>query len=792
MNVRRFPRSRLLVFWLASTMVGFAQPVARVFNDAPAAQWIAPPQVEPDAFGVYHFRRTLSLDETPAKFVVHVSADNRYRLFVNGRSVATGPQRSDLARWRYETIDLAPFLQRGENLLAAVVWNWGAHRPVAQFSHRTAFLLQGDSARESVLNTGATWKVFANPAYAALPVVGPATGGYYAAPPGEAVDAARYPWGWHERAFDDSTWPAATPVSPLALRGTNPYGEAGGWQLIPRALPPMEETPVRLARMRRAEGATPDENFLRNAGTWTVPPHTKTTLLLDQGHLTTAYAVLEISGGAGATLALTYAEALKDAQGRKGNRNDIEGKRIVGVRDIVRPDGGMRRRFQTLWFRTYRYLQLEIETAAQPLDLHDLHGIFTAYPFEEKARFASDLPWLADLWTMNWRVARLCAWETYFDTPYYEQLQYVGDTRIQALLSFYISGDDRLAREAILHFDASRIPEGITASRYPSSLPQYIPPFSLLWIAMVHDYWMHRDDAASVRQVLPGVRSVLARYEQALDRTGLVGRMPWWNFADWAPAWKRGVPPGADDGHSALITLMFVYALQHAAELEQALGQPAEAARLRALADRTRAAVRERAWHTDRQLFADALGVSSFSQQTNTLAILTDAAPPAEQRALMERILGDASLVPASYYFGFYVREALRKAELADRYVEQLAPWREMLRLGLATTPENPEPTRSDSHAWSAHPNYGLLATVLGVRPSSPGFRSIAVSPHLGPLQSAEGLVAHPRGEIVVKLRRRGPHGIAAQITLPADTDGVFEWQGRTAPLRSGAQQIEF
>ena len=102
-------------------------------------------------------------------------------------------------------------------------------------------------------------------------------------------------------------------------------------------------------------------------------------LLLDQAHLTNAYAVLETSGGAGSTISLTYAEALKDAKGNKGNRNEIEGKTIVGVKDVFRPDGGERRRFQTLWFRTYRYVQVEIETggraAPRPRPPRHLHGL---------------------------------------------------------------------------------------------------------------------------------------------------------------------------------------------------------------------------------------------------------------------------------------------------------------------------------------------------------------------------------------------------------------------------------
>ncbi len=769
----------------------------RVFGGAPAASWIAPPDTPGDAYGVFHFRRTLELGSRPERFLVHVSADNRYRLFVNGRQVSSGPQRSDLMHWRYETLDLAPHLRAGRNVLAALVWNWGPHRPAAQFSRRTAFLMQGDSEREAVANTGREWKVLRNPGYEPLPVVGPAAGGYYAAPPGESVDGARYPWGWEEAGFDDASWssPAVTEgwgAERTQLRGTAITGEAMLWQLVPRSIPPMEEKVVRLATVRRAQGLEPGDGFLRGAGDLAVPARTRVTLLLDNTHLTNAYAVLETSGGAGGSVALTYAEALKDAKGEKGNRNEIEGKSVLGLKDVFRPGGGERRRFQTLWFRTFRYVEVAIETADEPLRIHDLHGIFTAYPFQENARFASDLPWIQDMWRMNWRVARLCAWETYFDTPYYEQLQYIGDTRIQALISLYVSGDDRLVRQALSHFDVSRIPEGITASRYPSDLGQYIPTFSLIWVAMVHDYWMHRDDPGYVRALLPGVRGVLGWYERHLDETGLLGPMRWWSFVDWAKEWPVGIPPGAKDGHSATITLQLAYALQRAAELEDALGSTSEAARYRSLAQKLTAAVRAKAWDPARGLFLDSPEAGLVSQQTNTMAVLVDAVPAPEQRALMERVLADRTLVQATYYYGFYVLEALRKAGLADRYIEQLAPWQQMLALGLTTTAESPEPTRSDSHAWSAHPNYGLLATVLGVRPASPGFRSVRIAPSLGPLKRAEGRMPHPLGEIEVRLERAGERGIRAHVTLPPGLDGVFEWGQRELALRPGRQDFEF
>jgi len=754
------------------------------------ASWITHPDISGHEYGVYHFRKTVELAAAPEHFNVHVSADNRYRLYVNGVSVAAGPQRSDVMHWRYEELDLAPYLRAGSNVIAAVVWHWGEHKPVAQHSHQTGFLIRGATAEEPLIDTGTTaWKSFANRAYSALPVTREQVGGYYASPPGESLEAGLYPWGWQDSDFDDSAWHDAKIVRVVRDRWSFPYN-AGGWQLVPRSIPAMDEHPVHFESVRRTFGVTTDGKFLNDAGTLVVPADTEATLLLDQSHLTNAYFRMETSRGAGSQISVTYAEALKDENGIKGHRDEIEGKSIFGIVDQFQIGGGENRQYQTLWFRTYRYVELNIETGNEALEIHNVGGLYTAYPYSLNAKFDSDLPWLEDMWQINWRVLRLCAWETYFDTPYYEQLQYIGDTRLQALLSLYMSGDDRLMRQALTHFDYSRIPEGITASRYPSDLGQYIPTFSLFWVAMVHDYWMHRDDNFYVRGLMPGVANVLTWFEGKVDETGLVGPLPWWPFADWADSWPGGMAPGGKDGHSVLITLQYAYALQRAVELERTFGGAEEADRLQALANALLEAVRSKAWDADRGLFRDSLENATFSQHTNTMAILTGAAPGDERRAIMERVLEDKSLTQAGYYFSFYILEAMREAGLGHRYIEQLEPWQDMLALGLTTTPEKPPPSRTDSHAWAAHPNYGLLATVLGIRPAAPGFKSVAISPNLGPLQEAEGQMPHPLGEIDVSLKRVGPDGIKASITLPDGLEGIFEWRDETIHLQSGEQEI--
>jgi len=96
-----------------------------LLNNSWKAQWISHPTESLVDYGVFHFRKIFELKEQPKEFIINISADNRYRLFVNGKAVCFGPARADLEHWSYESIDIAPFLKVGKNLLAAEVWNFG-------------------------------------------------------------------------------------------------------------------------------------------------------------------------------------------------------------------------------------------------------------------------------------------------------------------------------------------------------------------------------------------------------------------------------------------------------------------------------------------------------------------------------------------------------------------------------------------------------------------------------------------------------------------------------------------
>jgi alpha-L-rhamnosidase len=779
----------------SSTLAAAQEPLASA-QHLWKAEWITSQHVSAREEAVLHFRKFLEIPKDTQHFWVHVSADNQFVLYVNQERIGTGPARGDLAHWKFETYDLAPALKSGKNVIAAVVWNFGTRTAQAQISDRTAFLLQGAGEAEKAIDTDGTWEVAEEKGIQSQPKPAGLLNLYFVAEPSLRMAGAILDWGWNSAEGSTGKWEAAT-----SLGGGSEIGAAfprTKWQLLADSLPPMEMKLGSAGHVVRTTGISEANGFPGKG--FTVPADSMVSVLLDNEHLTTSYPELTVSEGAGASIRLTYAEALVDEKGNKGNRNKIDGKHIVGVFDEVLPDGGKARVFMPLVWRTWRYLQLDITTVGQPVTLEKLRSWFTAFPFEGRANFQSDDPQLRAIWEIGWRTARLDAHDTYMDTPYWEQMQYIGDTRIQALISYTVAGDDRLARQAIQAFNDSRIPEGITYSRYPTSMFQGIPPFSLLWIGMVHDFWRYRGDTAFLKSQLAGTRAVLDWFLQHQRDDGLLSKLPWWPFADWGEDFDAGIPPQDVDGGSSILTLQFVEALRDQADLETALGDPSRATMYRNVASRATTAVKKLCWNAGYQLLADTPAQKHYSQHANILGVWLDVIPADQQPNVLARILSvsDApfkadrevpNMTRATYYFRFYLARAIEHARMGDDYLRLLSPWKEMVSLGLTTWAEQPEPTRSDSHAWSAHPNFDLLTIVAGIRPATPAFATVVIEPHLGSLKHLAASEPHPGGHIDVEYSVEAT-GVKARIALPSGITGELRWKAKTYPLHEGTQAL--
>ncbi len=521
-----------------------------------------------------------------------------------------------------------------------------------------------------------------------------------------------------------------------------------------------------------------------------VPANTEQFLLLDLDNYYCAYPLCEVSGGAGAKLTWSWAESLYLPNSKaKGQRDEFIGKTFRGMTDTFLPGGGAHQKFSTLWWRAGRWCLLSIKTTAEPLTIHRIALAESRYPYENESRFDDGDTQLAGVLEITTRGIQMCAHETYMDCPFYEQLMYVGDTRLELLTTYAMTRDDRLARRAVEMFDFSRRNGGFVNERYPSYQPQYSPTYSLIWALMLNDYAFWQNDPAFVKARAIGLRAMLEQFEPYVNRDGLLENLPGWSFMDWVPQWSGGVAPDGAAGVSSVNNLLYVYALQKSAVVEEYLGEPLLAQRLLAKSARTAAAVRTKFWDESRGLMADNLAHTEFSEHGQCLALLTDTLTGDQARHCFEQLLTATDLKRTTIYFSFYLMETWHKFGRGDLILERLGFWKELIKQGLKTPVEEPGDTRSDCHAWGSHPLFHLHASIAGVRPASPGFRTVRIEPQPGGLPKIVSRTPHPDGFIALDLTFPNDH-CRGTVELPPGITGVFVWHGREQKLNGGVNSI--
>ncbi|MEK3877679.1 family 78 glycoside hydrolase catalytic domain [Paenibacillus sp. FSL M7-0420] len=735
-----------------------------------------------------YFRRVFELPAGTGKAYsmnVAITADSRYRLFVNGQRQWAGPCKGHEHVHYYEEYSVEGVLQPGINVIAVTVVHYagtapfemGEDGPLSVWRSEQGGLLveaeiTADGQLVQELPTDTSWKCIRDHGYRLRPFpMMRWMGGLEET----AGDTALRDWMLPE--YDDSAWSAARVVQPVR----DEYGQLTPWQLARRPVPLLYEQEQCFLKLMRSSCGEGDALFtaghsleLKNGAGCTsssivvpaqgvlVQAGEQLWLELDAGELTTGYPQLKLQGGGGSLITLQYAECYEEETGneeirRKAVRDEMREQVLRGGHDSYQPAGyGTEVQpevYEPFWFRTFRYVRLEVHAGHEPLRITGLSYRETGYPLQLQGSFHCSDERYNRLWELCVRTLRRCMHETYEDTPYYEQLQYTMDTKLMMEFTYLLSGDDRLARRAMEDYRASQLPSGMLQSRYPSVLPQVIPSFSLYWIGMIHDHYRSFRDVALVKHYRPAILSVLDWFDQRLTPQGLVDRTPrqYWNYYDWVEEWPLGAPDCTNQAPATLMSLMYAYTLGQAAELLEASGWTQIAAELGQRKAAVNAAVLDNCRQADGPFFRDSPEAGpeiQLSQHTQLWAVLAGTVSAAEGETLLQTVLTHTPMAKLSLPMSYYLFRALELCGMYDRSFGLWARWLKQLELGLTTLPEiDSADTRSDCHAWSALPITEFTRGILGVRQENDG---IVLQPHCGELQYASGAVSTDLGLITV------------------------------------------
>ena len=469
-----------------------------------------------------------------------------------------------------------------------------------------------------------------------------------------------------------------------------------------------------------------------------IPANTVYWIELDAGELTTGYFRLMCLAGKGAQVTILYSEGYQEivskpgepVMTKKGCRDQAENSVLEGHEDYFFLSGKPEQYISFL-FRTFRFVRLEVATKEFETVIKLPDYLETGYPLEDKTKFLSaSEEWIEPLWEVSKRTLHRCMHETYEDCPYYEQMQYTMDTRLQCLFTYALSGDTRLATRAIYDYHCSQLPDGMLQSRYPCCEPQVIPPFALHWIFMLWDYYWETGEAEVLDRYLGTVIHVLG-YFRRHKKEGLVEHLGYWEMADWVPEWNDhyGVPHACDDGPSTIFNFMYSSALQTAAKIMETLSLQDFAGKLLQEAEQINQTIHHRCFDTQRNLYRDGPQTEEYSQLAQVWAALAGTQDPCFRQALMVQVLQEKELILCTFPCQFYLLRAYEKTGLYGQTAEVWGTLKQQLDLHLTTLPETPADSRSDCHAWSALLLYEFPRKVLGVSALSPGYQRILGDP---------------------------------------------------------------
>lgn len=708
-------------------------------------RWIAPADASHQLGGARMENASFLLNFTvsslpEAASPILLSAHSRYRLFVNGSLVEIGPCKGDMLQQYIDPIDILPYLRCGENQLLVQVRSYplrecrrgGQKGPdwAVPRGCGPCMVLQGEICGITLSTGIANWR-------------------YRMTEETEPVRDSIAHWlGYTEKVLGDrmlspedlpeTGWEAAVPSFEP---NSDPFGILPVFPLHLRSIPSILQNRVEFQKV------TPSV-FVD--GSWTVPPHSHQIVCLDAGEIDTGLLNLPVSGGKGSCIRLCYSEAYfhkQNGQTCKKRRDDQSGM-IWGREDVFYPQGNQQC-YQPFWFRTFRYLQLTVETQDEALTILQPDYRRVGYPLKAETYPQVKEEWLRKIWQMSLRTLQRCMHETYEDCPYYEQMQYTMDTRLQILFTYAVSHDTAMARKTLWDYHSSILPNGALQSRYPCAEPQVIPVFSLHWIFMLWDYYWETADLSTVREYLGTMDRVL-HYFRMKKSDGLAANLGYWEMVDWTDAWKdnRGVPH-ACPGPSTIQNFQYAYALQRAAELAGAIGFHDLASSYRQEAEEICTILDQRCFDPERGLYREGPSLEEYTQHAQVWAVLCGVGDAAFRRALMVRVMTQP-LIPCSFPLQFYLFRALEIAGLYE-YTEKLWQlWKNLLPQGLTTIPEKPGETRSDCHAWGSLLLYEFPHKMLGVTPAEPGWKKVRIQPLGLFLKQAAGKVALPGGYATV------------------------------------------
>ncbi len=698
-------------------------------------------------FCVAEFQKEFVLEEEIPSAKLTVSADTRYRLWVNGRLTGSGPvapggdygNQKPMPHW-YASEYTVP-LQKGKNRIFAQV-QLGGLAMTEYSAGRGGFWLScmGESKSAFAIHTDSTWQARLNSRVR----------------PDKSVNmtAPEAPW---EQAVEtgDSRCLLLSPLPPLCERFVPPSEVF----VFPdyRARVSCDggtASSCSNAAYSGGDGAILQQDRVSGrGGSITIQPGCPLTLYLKFDKIYSGYVSFGYRGTKNLRITLSIQEQIGKAH---------ETERVVTSEAFE---------YRGLRMQSVGCIGVTLEGfAGEAVTLTSPGLMFTCYPAPEEGSFHCPDETLNRIYEVGKWTLTICRQSLHLDSPLHQEtLGCTGDYFIESLMGYACFSDTRLTRLDIVRTaDYLRMNDGV----------MFHTSYSLIWVQMVAEYCRYTADFSVLDEVWDALCILLERFHSYIGQNGLIENPPNYMFVDWVEVdgYTLHHPPKCLG--QACLNAFYYKALLDAAYLCGLRGEEADVYQQRAQAVKDGFAA---FYDAERGLYFDGLDTPGqenawqpqnprrryFSQHTNSLAVLYGLAEESLRAPIMEKVINDGSLIAAQPYFLHFVIDALAAANLFEQYgLPQIRRWKRLTDEFSGGMKEIWEGNCDYSHAWGATPVYQLPIKLLGLAIMEPGFQKITLRPRTCGLEQAHIKVPTPFGIIDAELSGDGQH----KITVP---DGI-------------------
>lgn len=625
--------------WITSSEFRSLEPL-NVFH-----RQLQPIQIENKAPQNAHilFRRRFTAKKA-VPTVICLSADDYYKLYINGRFVCQGPAAGYPFHYYYNRVDITDYLIDGENTLAVHTYYQGlVNRVWVSGDDRHGFICDIEQDGQTILSSDESFLYAYHTGFEAMGTYG------YATQFAERYRSASPEEGFEQPSFDDTAWKSAHVREHL------------DYTLFEQPTAMLEFEDIRpLSEVWDENGVT-----------------------VDFGSTYVGYLCATAVGVPGQTLELLFGQELnEDGSVRWKLRANCEYREewvLSGQTDVL----------NEFDYKSFRYVRINMPGGRVAFEKASLYLRARHYPFELKAKPNVSDPKLLAIWDLCVRSLKYGPQEVIQDCMEREKGNYLGDGCYTALAHAVLTGDVSQIKKLVDDSMRSRFIDKGLMTCAACSFMQEIAEYPLMMYYLLYSYYELTGDTDYLREKYDGLCEILDHYRDTYETDGLLTNLDKWCVVEWPAPYRDGYAADITEGkvctevHS-VINAHYIGAVKYLNRIAALLGKAPyrdEAPLVKAYTDAF--------YVSEKRLFRDNVNSDHISMVSNAFAFMYDLAPDGETEETMVRYFKERGFTTVMLFGAYPILEGLRRTGRLDVMYEFLADenaWLRMLREGATVT----------------------------------------------------------------------------------------------------------